>query len=142
MFHHDGKIMMNVSRRLLVGAPNGPRSKGIPGLTEAQAEALDAVHFTSLKYEIKPSMKKGDIRFINNLGVLHRREAFENEGDQTRHLMRLWLKNEDLIWKLPATLRLAWARVFDDNDASRGPHWDVVPPRTEGRALRVAYSCD
>ncbi|PVH87640.1 Clavaminate synthase-like protein [Cadophora sp. DSE1049] len=142
MYYHEGKVILNVSRRLLVGAPRYPRTEGIPGLTEAQAEALDALHFIAQKYEIRPSMEKGDMRFVNNLGILHRREAFENDGDRSRHLIRLWLNNESLNWKLPSTLRLAWARVFEDDDGERGPFWDIVPPRKDGKVLRVAGSCD
>lgn len=132
---------MSFSRRLLVGhPPHTPRTPGIPGLTEAQAEALDAVHFVARKHEVTTSMMAGDIRFLNNMGVLHRREAFENSTDRQRHLIRLWLNNEMMCWKLPAALRIAWARVFDDTD--REGKWDIVPPRKDGVILRIAGSCD
>ena len=130
-----------MSRRLLVGhAPRVPRTEGIPGLNEAQAEALDALHFIAEKHEITPSMEKGDMRFFNNMGILHRREAFENDEMCERHLIRVWLHNEGRCWKLPASLKLAWARVFEDDD--RECFWDIVPPREKGKLLRVAGSCD
>ena len=121
-------------------APRDPRTKGIPGLTEAQAEALDALHFVAEKHEIRPTMEKGDMRFFNNMGILHRREAFKNGSESERHLIRLWLNNEEKCWKLPAPLRLAWARVFEDDE--RGTFWDIEPPRKNGMVLRVAGSCD
>ncbi len=88
-------------------------------------------------------MENSELRFVNNLGILHRREAFENEGDQSCHLVRLWLNNESLNGKLPTPLRLAWERVsYDDDDGERGPYWDIVPLEKDGRILRVAGSCD
>jgi hypothetical protein len=141
LYYQDGKAILNVSRRLLVGhAPRDPRTKGIPGLTEAQAEALDALHFVAEKHEIRPTMEKGDMRLFNNMGILHRREAFKNDSESERHLIRLWLNNEEKCWKLPAPLRLAWARVFEDDE--RGAFWDIEPPRKNGMVLRVAGSCD
>ncbi|AEO71829.1 uncharacterized protein THITE_2148420 [Thermothielavioides terrestris NRRL 8126] len=145
LFNHDGKIIMSFSRRLLVGhPPKDVRTPGIPGLTEAQAEALDAVHFVARKHEFKPAMVRGDLRFINNMAVLHRREAFTNGADgtaaATRHLVRLWLNNPARCWPLPRPLRIAWARIFEDPE--REEHWDIEPPRLNGKLLRVAGSCD
>ncbi|KAF8846804.1 Clavaminate synthase-like protein [Acephala macrosclerotiorum] len=141
MYNSKGKIIVSFSRRLLVGhEPHESRTEGIPGLTEAQAEALDAVHFIAKKHEISTSMVKGDIRFVNNMGILHRREAFENSERNHRHLIRVWLNNENMCWKLPLPLRIAWSRVFDDEE--RQSYWDIEPPRKNGVILRVAGTCD
>ncbi|KAK4222793.1 hypothetical protein QBC38DRAFT_460039 [Podospora fimiseda] len=150
MYFHDGKLITSFSRRLLVGhEPFTPRSKNIPGLTEAQAEALDAVHFIAKKHEIKPRMERGDIRFVNNLGLLHRREAFENvQGSKPRHLVRVWLNNDEgMCWNLPRPLRLAWARVFEEEEGDgtgRGKYWDMAPLRhpITGRIMNTGGSCD
>ncbi|CAI4215290.1 unnamed protein product [Parascedosporium putredinis] len=121
--------------------PRDPRTPGIPGLTERQAEALDAVHAIARAHEIRTVMQKGDIRFLNNMGLLHRRESFEDaEGADRRHLVRLWLHNQDHCWKLPAPLRLAWARVFEDEE--RETHWTFDPVGADGKVLRSAVSCD
>lgn len=141
MYMQDGNLITNFSRRLLLGHPPlDPRSPGIPGLTEAQAEALDAVHFVAKKMELRTTMVKGDIRLINNMGVLHRREAFEDEPGSIRHLIRVWLNNELMCWRLPRPLRLAWDRVFEDHE--REEHWDIQPVKHDGIVLRVAGSCD
>ncbi|KAL4975015.1 hypothetical protein BDW66DRAFT_167438 [Aspergillus desertorum] len=141
LFYHDNKLITSFSRRLLVGhVPFDKRTPGIPGLTEAQAEALDMIHFVARKHEITPRIERGDLRFINNMAVLHRREAFENSGGNARHLIRIWLNNEQMCWKLPRTLQLSWARIFEDNE--RDEHWDIEPPRRGGKILRVAGSCD
>lgn len=140
LYYHHGKIIFSFSRRLLVGhLPHEPRTEGIPGLTEAQAEALDAVHFIARRHEVKISMQQGDLRFINNMAILHRREAFEDSVTDHRHLVRIWLNNELMCWKLPRPLQLAWARVFEDE---RVGHWDIEPPMKDGVLLRVAGTCD
>lgn len=140
LYHHDDKIMMSYSRRLLVGHDTEPRSPAIPPLTELQAEALDAIHFIAKSHAIETSMKPGDIRFINNLGVLHCREAYKDDDSHRRHLVRLWCRNEKEAWKLPNALKPAWARVFED--AERDEIWDIEPPTWNGRLLRQAPSCD
>lgn len=107
MYHHDNRVIMNFSRRVLTGHPISGRSDGIPGLTEAQAEALDAVHFIARKHKLCMTTCKGDIRLINNFAVLHGREAYNDvdtnlanmAGDPShrlsqRHLLRLWLHDE------------------------------------------------
>lgn len=138
-----GKLITNLSRRLLLGhEPFDPRSPNIPNVSEAQMEALDAMHFAARRIELRTLMQKGDIRLINHMAVLHRREAFE-DGDskeEIRHLIRVWLHNELMCWKLPAPLRLAWARVFEDYE--REEHWDLKPVYKDGVVLRVAGSCD
>ena len=143
LYHFDNHAILNFSRRVLTGHPYAPRSSNIPGLTEAQAEALDAVHFLGQKHQMRLSMKKGDIRFINNMGLLHGREAFQDEdGSATsrRHLIRLWLHNSKMVWKLPPQLQLAWARVFEDGQ--RGRRWDVEPLMANGVKLRSSSPCD
>ena len=89
LYFHEGKAILNVPRRLLLGNPRSPRTKGIPDLTEAQAEGLDALQFIAEKHEISPAMEKGDMRFFNNMGILHRREAFENDEACERLLIRI-----------------------------------------------------
>lgn len=140
LYHQPPKVLLNISRRLLTGARKDPRTPGIPGLTLRQAEALDALHSVARSHEIRTVMKKGDIRFLNNMGVLHRRESFEDDGMIKRHLIRLWLHNEERCWKLPLPLRLAWARVFEDEE--RETHWTVNPVGPDGRVLRQSSSCD
>ncbi|KAL4965150.1 TauD/TfdA family dioxygenase [Aspergillus stella-maris] len=141
LFYHHDKLITSFSRRLLVGhVPFDKRSPGIPGLTEAQAEALDMIHFVARKHEINPRIERGDLRFINNMAILHRREAFENSAGKARHLIRIWLNNKQMCWKLPRSLQLSWARIFEDDE--REEHWDLEPPRKDGKILRVAGSCD
>ena len=61
----------------MTGSSASPRTPGIPLLREAQAEALDAVHVVAKKHEASVELQPGDIRFMNNLGILHSRDSFD-----------------------------------------------------------------
>jgi len=137
---YDEKVILAFSRRLLVGKPTSPRTTGLPGLTEAQAEAIDAIHYIAKKHEITTSMEKGDMRFINNMGIIHSRERFVDTDDAKRHLIRIWINNEKLNWKLPRVLKLAWERVFEDDE--RPPVFNFSPLTKNDIKLRIASSCD
>ena len=52
-------------------------------ITEAQAEALDALHFLSEKYSLGLNFQKGDIQYINNLSIFHARDGFQDDEVHT-----------------------------------------------------------
>jgi hypothetical protein len=70
-------------------------------------------------------MQPGDLTFINNYGVLHSRTAFEDDETHTRHLVRMWLKNEKLAWKLPQALEHGNNIVFGDTPDEE--NWNILP---------------
>ena len=53
----------------------------MPPLSEAQAEALDALHFAAMKHQLTMQLEKGDIQFINNVALVHAREGFRDEPE-------------------------------------------------------------
>lgn len=55
-----------------------PRSANIPPITEAQAEALDALHFEAEKNAVTLDFRPGDIQYVNNLSIFHARGAFKD----------------------------------------------------------------
>jgi hypothetical protein len=68
---------------LFTGFLHLPRTPGIPPITEAQAEALDALHFLAEEHALGLNFQKGDIQFINNLSIFHGRDGFRDEGEKT-----------------------------------------------------------
>lgn len=133
LYFVNGKVIFSFSRRLLAGHPRHGRTAGVPTLSEAQAEAIDAVHFTARKLQLSIPLEKGDIRFINNMGLLHGRECYydaDGSSESRRQVLRLWLRNHELQWKLPPDLQVAWARIFDDSD--RPVRWDLEPVLEDG----------
>ena len=103
-----------------------PRSRDIPPMTEAQAEALDAVHFCALKHSLKVDMRSGDMCFVNNLAIMHSRSAFEDDEPHTRYVLRVWLNNPDLGWQMPPRLQLFWDRTFAPLDEVMD-YYDIDP---------------
>ncbi|KJA15947.1 hypothetical protein HYPSUDRAFT_71724 [Hypholoma sublateritium FD-334 SS-4] len=112
LYHEDGHIIIQYSRRHFTGYGQQKRSANIPPISEAQAEALDAVHFLAEKYSLGLNFQKGDIQYINSLGLLHARDAFKDSEKHTRHLIRLWLRNDELAWSTPKPLQPIWQRLY------------------------------
>ncbi|KAF8435248.1 hypothetical protein BGX38DRAFT_1100479 [Terfezia claveryi] len=121
-------ITLAFSRRLLTGSKVSPRSKGIPPMTEDQAEVLDAVHFTAEHHCISLDCKRGDMQFWNNLALLHAREGFKDdpESGNVRHLLRLWLKRENSPWKSPEPLQGLLEEVYGESSGI-AERWPLKP---------------
>ncbi|KAL7811937.1 hypothetical protein V8C26DRAFT_407627 [Trichoderma gracile] len=108
------RLIIQYARRTFTGYWGLPRSTDIPPITEAQAEALDALHFTAEKYRAALDFHKGDIQFANNLSIFHAREKFRDSPEKRRHLIRLWLRDPEYAWKTPEPLTDIWDRVYKD----------------------------
>ncbi|KID87632.1 Taurine catabolism dioxygenase TauD/TfdA [Metarhizium guizhouense ARSEF 977] len=106
------RVIIQYARRSFTGYWGLPRSADIPAITEAQAEALDAVHFTAEKHALALEFRPGDIQFVNNLSIFHARGGFRDSLEKQRHLIRLWLRDEELHWDTPAALQSRWDRVY------------------------------
>ncbi|KAK6334157.1 hypothetical protein TWF696_002659 [Orbilia brochopaga] len=118
--NHTGRILVSLSPRLLSGSKIHPRPTAIPPLTPPQHAALAEIEAAAKKYSITTTLAAGDIVFLNNLTVLHGRTAYKDSpslpASSHRHIMRLFLRNEELAWPIPRPLLLDWARVFGDPD--------------------------
>lgn len=110
----EERLIIQYARRTFTGFQGLPRSPNIPPITEAQAEALDALHFLAEKYALALDFQKGDIQFANNLSIFHARDGFTNTPEKQRHLVRLWLRDEEYAWKTPEALRSRWDKVYAD----------------------------
>ncbi len=84
--------------------------------TREELELLDYMEALSQRESLVYSMmlEPGDMQFCNNYTVLHSRTAYEEDPQRPRHLMRLWLKVDqirqlapDLIEYDPAS---GWSR--------------------------------
>jgi hypothetical protein len=141
------RLIIQYARRSFTGYWGLPRSANIPAITEAQAEALDALHYAAEKHAVALEFKAGDIQFVNNLSIFHARGGFKDSEEKQyvtsplpvdnhalkspicqvvrvtdifflllcknrRHLVRLWLRDEELAWKTPAPLQDRWDKVY------------------------------
>ena len=75
-------MIIQYARRSFTGYWGLPRSFNIPPITEAQAEALDALHYTAEKFAIALDFKQGDIQFANNLSIFHARGGFKDSVEK------------------------------------------------------------
>jgi hypothetical protein len=77
----SNQLVVQFVRRALTGFKNVPISQDIPPITEAQAEALDALHFKGLEKSVTVKFEPGDFQFLNNLNLLNSRTGFrDGEG--------------------------------------------------------------
>ncbi|KAF1846002.1 Clavaminate synthase-like protein [Cucurbitaria berberidis CBS 394.84] len=106
------RLIIQYARRTFTGFQGLPRSANIPPITEAQAEALDTLHFLAEKYALGLEFKQGDVQFVNNLSVFHARDGFTNTAEKQRHLVRLWLRDPENAWKTPEILQERWDKVY------------------------------
>ncbi|KXN87804.1 hypothetical protein AN958_08120 [Leucoagaricus sp. SymC.cos] len=112
LFYHENRAIIQYARRYFTGYMGLPRSTDIPPITEAQAEALDALHFLAERFSLGLNFQKGDIQYINNLSTFHARDGFRDDEKQSRHLLRLWLHDDEYSWKLPEALEKLWERTY------------------------------
>ncbi|KAI1371306.1 Clavaminate synthase-like protein [Hypoxylon crocopeplum] len=117
------RVVLQYARRSSVGFGALPRSPNIPPITEAQAEALDTLHFLGEKFCVDTYFQKGDIQYVNNLALFHARDGFTNAGDKQRHLLRLWLRDPENAWEAPRPLKARWSHLYDDIS----PESEVLP---------------
>jgi hypothetical protein len=109
-----------------MGSPSNPRPDNLPSLTPRQVEALDIVESLAKAIQLEIPTQSGDIHFINNLAVLHRREGFVNgnTSESKRHLVRMRIRDSELGWAIPQQLQDEWQRAFD---SKRSRVWHLEP---------------
>ncbi len=75
-------MIIQYARRTFTGYMGLPRSSNIPSITEAQAEALDALHFLAEKHAVFLDFRQGDVQYVNNLSIFHARMGFKDSPEQ------------------------------------------------------------
>ncbi|KAK2590508.1 hypothetical protein QQS21_011811 [Conoideocrella luteorostrata] len=128
LFHHHGRTIINFGRAALLGSASHPRPDSLPKLNGIQIEALDAIETIAKATQLEISTQAGDIHFINNLAILHRREGFVNGNSSTekRHLVRMRLRDDNQGWSIPGDLDHEWTKAFNPTLA-RVWHLEPMP---------------
>jgi hypothetical protein len=127
LFYHNSRVIFHYTRGALLGTKSHPRPSTVPQVSECQREALDLIDAIAEKHRIEITLQTGDVHFVNNLALVHRRDNFEDFGGSRRHLIRMHLRNEELGWSIPPPLRPFWNAAFRE-DAEQKWHID---PMTE-----------
>lgn len=124
LFYHGGRVILNFAREPLIGLDNIERTEGFPALSEEQREALDLIESLARESQLTLNIQPGDLTFINNHALLHSRESFKDDSKSNRYLVRMWLKNEVLAWKLPYQLQMGNQRIYESNELEE--KWNIV----------------
>jgi hypothetical protein len=106
----------------------------VPSLSPRQREALDLLDSVAEKHRLEIATQAGDIHFVNNLALLHRRDCFVDEGIQRRHLIRMHLRSRELGWDIPEELRAFWDAAMDEAKEER---WHIEPMPEEFFPLKL-----
>ncbi|KAJ6096097.1 hypothetical protein N7486_006843, partial [Penicillium sp. IBT 16267x] len=123
IFHHQPatdptpeRVVIHCIRREFTGAFATPRSNKIPPITEAQAEALDVIHFLAEKHQLRLDFQNGDIQYTNNFSIVHSGESLKDTPKQQRHLIRRLLRDPEHAWVIPGPLKERIGRVYNNMD--------------------------
>lgn len=71
--------MMQYSRRLFTGYGDFRNDEIAKVLTVAQMDAMDSLEFVARKNRVSLKLQRGDIQWVNNLGVLHARDQYRDD---------------------------------------------------------------
>jgi hypothetical protein len=128
IFFRESNLIMNFGRAPLVGSASHPRSATLPSVTPRQLEALDAIEAIARATELQIRTQAGDMHFINNLAILHRRDSFVDGQSPTekRHLVRMRLRSSTHGWDIPDELKQDWTASFSKS-GRRVFHLDPMP---------------
>lgn len=102
-------------------------NSNIPSLSEAQIHALEAVSEAASRVELQLKLETGDLLFFNNLALVHRRDAYTDDDNSSRHMVRLWLRNQKYGWAIPTGMLPPWEAAYGENRKIKARHYPIVP---------------
>jgi hypothetical protein len=93
-------------------------------VSEAQQYALDKFEEAANRVRFKLDHVQGDIQYVNNLGLLHARSSWTDNGiGSRRHMLRMFLRDPEYVWAKPKDFEFEFNDPFD---ANRPQHLPVV----------------
>jgi hypothetical protein len=103
----------------------------MPNVSDKQMHAMNIVQRLAKQFSTKLDRKQGDIQFINNLSIMHAREAYHgtNGKASTRHLLRMFLRDPEKAWDKPARFRNNFDNPFTPGRLQELPIIDNDPWR-------------
>ncbi|KAK6525861.1 hypothetical protein TWF281_010905 [Arthrobotrys megalospora] len=118
IFCEKERVIIQLSRQVLLGTTNLPRSAELPSLNASQIEALAVLDELCNKYSFVVEQQQGDILFVNNFGILHARDAWKDSCDRKRHLFRILSKDPRNAWDKPAIVADEWEKNLSYDPAT------------------------
>lgn len=121
-------VLLRFSRYGITGWQK-ERNPDLPSPTKSQLDAIDAVQFIAAANCIEIPLSKGDMLFVNDMAVMHARDAF-TEGGQflKRHFLKMLFHDPEKNWPVPESAKAAWLKMYGPNqpDGTRKEIWDIV----------------
>jgi len=129
LFEERNRTILNYQRRPLVGLSDFPRRAGLKPLTDQQIEALEVLEALASRFRLTFKLRTGDVLYVNNLALLHGREAFrcEHLNGCRRHLLRMWLKDEECDLPLPGPLDAVVRAMYKHDVGEEEFPWSLAP---------------
>ncbi|KAI9155057.1 Taurine hydroxylase-like protein SAT17 [Paramyrothecium foliicola] len=117
----EGKLMTSMDPNRFGPHPSFTGSPKPPSLTAFQIHALERVSAVAYESELGLRLEQGDLLFFNNWALLHRRDAYRDGEETSRHLVRLWLRNSQLGWAVPSSMLPPWVAAYGpaESDGAR-----------------------
>jgi hypothetical protein len=129
---HD-KLVLQYSRLPITGFREHGANATLPAPTAKRLEAMSLIEELAWKHCFALPGKQGDMAFINNMTLMHARDAFDLDAHgkplpSKRHLLKLMLKEPTLAWGLPEPLQVIHDHVYgaDMDEASRVEKWQLT----------------
>lgn len=97
----DGPVIYQSAGRVLVQLVWQPFIQNPNFLSKEQKQALDAVQEVAEHVSIELDHQAGDIQFVNNLAILHARQSFKDSTENSRHVLRMGIRDLEYGWTLP-----------------------------------------
>lgn len=113
---YKGRILAQYARRPWFPFFEGERGDKTQELPYDKHIALDALHFVAANQFLEIDLQPGDIEFANNLQLFHARDASEDSEQTQRHLLRLWLRDEENHVALPPVLQGQWDKLLNNKN--------------------------
>jgi Taurine catabolism dioxygenase TauD, TfdA family len=104
------------------------RNRALPVQSAAQIEATNAVQFIAAANCIRLALKQGEIIFLNNIAIIHGRDAFSEEEEfLKRHFLKMLLRDPAQNWPVPESAEEEWMKLYGPNyaDGTRSEGWDI-----------------
>lgn len=119
---YDGRLLAQYARRPWFPFYEDTQRRGDTKELEYERHiALDALHFTAERFFFDLDLQPGDLEFFNNLQVFHARTYSEDSEQNVRHLLRIWIRNEEQALKLPYVLKKRWVGLLQN----KGLEWPL-----------------
>lgn len=134
----EDKLVFQFSRLPVTTFRNHGINPTLPPISSKRLEAMSFVEHLAWKHCLPLPTERGDMAFINNLCLMHARNAFDLDSSgkpvaSKRHLVKLMLRDPEMTWQLPPMLDWYAETVYGSNqrNGGRSEKWELVsrPPK-------------